>query len=433
MPSVRAKYDVIIVGAGVAGLEAARRLSLAGLSIVVLEARDRIGGRIYTRHDPLCPAPIEYGAEFVHGEPAELWRVIDGVPLLATEVQGEQVCLEEGRIVECGEVMDDVDDMLTADTPDRDIPFAEFLEHHSKDRQRNDRIYSYIEGFNAADKDRVSTLALIRQQRAENEIGGDALHRLANGYDQIPLHLYRETPNIERALHLNAPVTHVEWARDQVTATVRGFPGRRQLQFEAPRILITAPLGVLQSGAIRFHPDPELTRRSIDSLAMGNVIRVVLRFRERFWDSIEPLSRMSFLHAIDAAAPTLWTQSPVRAPLITVWTGGPAAARLGSGEAAVCSALDTLSAASGLERGQIGDLLANWYMHDWHADPYSCGAYSYVPAGALDAVDILSEPVDNTLFFAGEATDTGGHWGTVHAAIRTGERAARQIHDSLKS
>jgi monoamine oxidase len=417
--------DVLIVGAGAAGLTVAQRLAGAGLRIAILEARNRIGGRILTRHDPLCSVPIELGAEFIHGHPPELWRVVEDARLTAIEVQGDELCRDNGQLRKCDDLTDGVDQILTGEPPETDLPFRDFLESRSKDRRRNDRIYSYIEGFNAANKSRISTLALMRQQHAEDEIQSDSLSRLAQGYDQVPLQLYRSIPDIEDVLHLNTPVSAIQWSPGKVKVTAG-----RGLQFRAARVVVTVPLGVLQSkpgdtGAIRFDPDPAQVRESISSLAMGHVSRTVLRFRERFWEAHEQLRGMSFLHAPGERMPTLWTQSPVRAPLLVAWAGGPQAGCMG--DDAIESALHTLALCSGIEEGRLSELLATSYSHDWRSDPFSRGAYSYVPSGALDAVNTLSRPVEETLFFAGEATDTTGHWGTVHAAIRTGERAASQI------
>lgn len=279
-------------------------------------------------------------------------------------------------------------------------------------------------------KNRISTLALMRQQRAENEIGSESLYRVAQGYDYVPLHLYYSIPGAEQVLHLNAPVTAITWSRGAVEV----IAGER-LAFRAARVIITIPLGVLQStpgqtGAIRFDPDPPEARKALSALAMGHVSRTVLRFRERFWESHEQLRSISFLHAPGERIPTLWTQSPVRSPLLVGWAGGPQAGCMG--DDAVASALHTLAVCSGIDEERLAQMLASSYAHDWRSDPFSRGAYSYVPSGALGAVDVLSEPVEDTLFFAGEATDTTGHWGTVHAAIRTGGRAADQVLHSVR-
>jgi monoamine oxidase len=158
---------------------------------------------------------------------------------------------------------------------------------------------------------------------------------------------------------------------------------------------------------------------------------------ERFWEQgvfqTQPLSGrlppLGFLHSRDEYFPTWWTSLPVRAPILTAWTGGPAAGRLAlrGDEFVVGRALDSRSRLLGLERERLADLLVAWYMRDWHADPYARGAYSYIPVGGLDAPRMLAEPVEDTLFFAGEATDLGGQNGTVHGAMASGRRASGEI------
>jgi monoamine oxidase len=96
-------------------------------------------------------------------------------------------------------------------------------------------------------------------------------------------------------------------------------------------------------------------------------------------------------------------------------------------EFVVGRALDSLSRMFGLERERLADLLAAWYTRDWQADPFARGAYSYIPVGGLDAPRLLARPIEDTLFFAGEATDLEGQNGTVHGAMASGQRAAIEI------
>ena len=119
----------------------------------------------------------------------------------------------------------------------------------------------------------------------------------------------------------------------------------------------------------------------------------------------------------------------MRAPILTGWAGGPAVERLAlrGEESVVGRALDSLTCLLGLGRERLADLLIAWYMHDWQADPFARGAYSYIPVGGLDAPRLLAEPVEDTLFFAGEATDLSGRNGTVHRAMASGQRAAGEI------
>ena len=96
------------------------------------------------------------------------------------------------------------------------------------------------------------------------------------------------------------------------------------------------------------------------------------------------------------------------------------------------SAIECVSHIFGLRHQQVVSLLEAWYVHDWQADPFSRGAYSYIRVGGFDAPAVLSRPIENTLFFAGEATDTSGHGGTVHGALASGKRVADEVLDSLK-
>jgi monoamine oxidase len=188
--------------------------------------------------------------------------------------------------------------------------------------------------------------------------------------------------------------------------------------YDASAALITLPLGILQSrqedGGIQFVPElPAAKQSAIEQLAVGNVIRINLMFRERFWESAKvwdehgtavSFRNAGFFHCPDAAIPTWWTQLPLRAPLLVGWIGGPAADRLRSKGALVDQAINSLSLILNAPSAEIHRQLEASYVHDWHDDPFSRGAYSYVPVDGLEAQQVLSQPLDNKLFFAGEVT-----------------------------
>ena len=166
-----------------------------------------------------------------------------------------------------------------------------------------------------------------------------------------------------------------------------------------------------------------------ERLAMGQVVKVVMRFREPFWEDSVELKDLTFIHAVAETLPTWWTQFPVRAPLLVGWAGGTRADRLSleSDDALLDLAFESLSHILGTSKSFLEQSLVEFYTHNWHKDPFSAGAYSYIPVGGLDAQARLAQPLEDTLFFAGEATNTEGHHGTVHGAIATGLRAAREI------
>jgi monoamine oxidase len=201
--------------------------------------------------------------------------------------------------------------------------------------------------------------------------------------------------------------------------------------------ILTLPLGVLQQpprapGAVRFLPALELKRAALGALASGPVIKLLLRFASSFWEELHQgrYRDASFFHATDARGiRTFWTPAPARAPLLVAWAGGPRALRLAAGASPaelVRTALASLQALFG-KGVDIAGRLESYYYHDWQRDPFARGAYSYVMVGGDDARQSLARPVDHTLFFAGEATDTGNEAGTVTGALTSGIRAAREL------
>jgi monoamine oxidase len=206
--------------------------------------------------------------------------------------------------------------------------------------------------------------------------------------------------------------------------------------------VITLPLGVLQApvdarGSVQFHPPLADHADAARQLVMGQAVKVTLRFRERFWEhdrlvlaseSIDP-RQVSFVYGRAAALPAWWTAYPAIVPQLTGWAGGPPATRLVNQpeQVIVDHVLDALAGVLGLPRSRLEQALVGAHIHNWHADPFARGAYSYVPVHGMDAVRALAAAVADTLFFAGEATNTDGHTGTVHGAIATGRRAAREI------
>lgn len=439
--------DVIILGAGAAGLSAAVDLAQAGLKVTILEARDRIGGRIFTNHDAVCDAPVELGAEFIHGRPQEIWKQLRKHHIPARELKGEQWCVQEGKLCEC-DFFSKVDKILEKlDDHGQDQSFLEFLErccpeNDPKQQEAKTWARSYVTGFHAADPALISVHSLVRGSRADQEIDGDRPFRMEGGYQTLIEILRRPLNRANVSIELNTRAQSVRW--DQAEAEVTALDEADQaFAFTAPRILITLPLGVLQAkpddkGALRFSPElPNEKLQALDQLAMGKVVRLSLRFRHRFWEKLRPwhsarsknLSRMQFLLSQEDWFPTWWTALPEKWPIITGWAPFHCGERL-SGQREtflVEKALETLEKLLRIGRRELENLLEASYTHDWQTDPFSRGAYSYVKVGGDRAQSVLAAPLNTNLFFAGEATDMSGHHGTVHGAIASGKRAAEQV------
>jgi monoamine oxidase len=235
-------------------------------------------------------------------------------------------------------------------------------------------------------------------------------------------------------------VTAIKWRQSIVTVSTRGSDGNRS--YQAKKVVVTVPLPILSTesgkeGAIEFDPPLPLEKReALEKLEMGKVVRLVLRFRERFWDSIMPLgasgktlANMSFLLAEDEYFSTWWTTLPFREPQITGWAPFQCAERLsGKGDAFVTQCgLQSLSRILKVHLSDLEKLLEGAYFHDWQQDPFSRGAYSYGRVGADGAQQVLAKPLRAILYFAGEATASPGSNGTVHGAIASGYRAAAEI------
>jgi monoamine oxidase len=410
--------DVVIVGAGVAGLTAARKIAEAGLNAVLLEARDRVGGRIHTVRPTTTDLPVELGAEFIHGRPPELLDLIREAGLTLFERGGEFVCFEDGKLGDCS--FDDAFRILDDLPAAPDMSFTEFLALKQFPEHMAARVKRYVEGFNAADANLIGTAALLKQQQAEEAIEGDRSFQIKEGYDRLPAHILDRFLAGGGKLHLNTAARRIDWKPGEVRVETSD-PAMPQIR--ATRIVIALPLGVLQSGTVPISPNPAAARDAISKMAMGTATRITLRFRERFWEVSAP--NLSFLFAQEETPATWWTATPDPSPAITGWIGGPRALCEQTGVALKDQALESLEKVFG--RNDLASLLLSFHTHDWQADPLSRGAYSYAPRGALHASDDLTIPVESTLYFAGEHTDVTGHWGTVHAALRSGLRAAGQI------
>jgi monoamine oxidase len=412
--------EVLIVGAGVAGLAAARALTRAGRHCTILEARRRIGGRIHTLHDPVCPVPVELGAEFVHGKPPEIWPLVESGRLPALELTAPHVSLDDGKPRQTD--WEDADRILSGLSGAPEQSFAQYLETTVASPGARRSATAFVEGFNAARKERISVESLAESHDDYQKIEGDRSFRLAGGYGALVDWLWSEIDPERRDIFLGIAVESVEWKRGEV----RIAAGSRR--FTSPRALVTLPLGVLKSGRVRFDPVPAVLQDACAGLEMGAAARIVLRFRRPLWEDHPDLRDAGFLFSDGPWMGVWWTSLPVRAPVITGWCGGPCAETAPRDLADwPARAVESLARVIGIDPARIAAELETWHAHDWSADPFSLGAYSYVGVGGRPSQQRFADPVEDTLYFAGEAVDTGGYIGTVHGAIASGERAAARI------
>lgn len=440
MPRERKHVDVLIVGAGAAGLAAARDLSHAGLTVTIIEARPRVGGRILTLHDPRSPVPLELGAEFIHGASAETLPLAQTAGLAVLELPDTHELAVGGRFKPMGsywKLLDRMNHDLARRLASRgkDFPVSEYLDSARVPVARRGMLRDFVQGFYAAHPDRLSAQSLaveIDGGDEQDEVQGKQF-RIANGGDALMKWLRDGLDPDRTEVHLSTVAQAINWKRGQVAVETALEVLR------ARTAIITLPLAVLKAGVVRFDPALPAKQRALAGLEMGQVFKIVLRFREAFWQRPDFLKErrakagsngggLTFLHAHGAEVPTWWTTLPVRAPVLTGYVGAVAAEQLLAEEPSsrLERSLVALSEVLAVPRRELEEQLDASASHDWRADPFARGAYSYIGVGGNGAPRALGRPVEGTLFFAGEATN-GAEIGTVAGALSSGRRAAREV------
>jgi monoamine oxidase len=433
--------DVIVVGAGAAGLAAARSLAARSLRVVLLEARDRVGGRAWSVPSPRAGVSTELGAEFIHGAGKETLALLREAGTAAIDTGGESwVCDADGELRRddddfTGEALG-VFEAARALAADESVD--RFLQRSADDEASRARVRAaraFVEGFEAADPAIASARAIADELRS----GVDSTSaRPLGGYRRIFERLHDVCAATGVRTRLSTVVRRIAWRRGAVAVDVqRSWGASRTIRARAA--IVTLPAGVLRYGGDRsevvFDPElPAVKRMALDKLEMGHVVRVGLWFRTAFWEQAGDgrYRDAAFFRSAEGPFAAYWTQVPVRSELIVAWAGGPKAIALQAAapQERIARAIEGFGAVLGNldlahEEIEVG------FTHDWSSDPFARGAYSYVAAGGGDARALLAAPIEDTLFFAGEATSGNGQGGTVNGAVETGERAAREAAAAL--
>jgi monoamine oxidase len=413
--------EVLIVGAGAAGLAAANELAKAGLAPIVLEARPRPGGRIHTLTHP-GSAPIELGAEFMHGMAPEIEQLSRRHHLAFREIADAHWQMDRGRFVPLEDFWEKLSTVFEK-LPRRglDKSYREFLKQHCTLPPESKALATdFVEGFHAGHPERISAISLAQSEAASEEVDGTKQFRLMAGYGDLVRATQAAASARGARFAFGHAVSRIEWKPHNVVVSARN--GEEVHCFEARRLLVTLPLGVLQSNAVQFNP-PLFQKKeaAIRNLAMGNVIKINLQLQPGLW----PDDKEGFVHLASEHFPTWWKHRNV----ITAWAGGPSADKLSKHSSMEIIQLvgESLGHMFGINAQEARSHVESLQFHDWRKDPFARGAYSYVPVGAVDAGRVLARPIKQTVFFAGEATAQPGFQGTVHGAVESGLRAAREI------
>jgi monoamine oxidase len=431
---------VAVIGAGAAGLAAASRLAQQGASVTILEARDRLGGRVWSLHPESLAIPVEQGAEFLHGDTVEIDDIIARAKLSSIDVAGRRWTSKGERLVLLDDFWERLDRVMRRldekRNPDRS--FAESLARMRSARAADRALArQFVEGFHAADTEIISERALGSGGSPRDDVRERRIGRVAEGYGAIIRAL--AAPVLDR-VQLGRIVTDVRWERGSVEIASRDASGMASSVVQGDAAVISVPLGVLKAGAqaggLRFHP-PLPRLQETRSLEMGNVAKVVLQLDEPFWTdrgfakrvADERFDTWSFLHGRDNVPfPVWWTAYPVRAPVLVGWRGGPGALALAglTHEEVTSAGISSIASLLRVSRRSVERHVVAAFSHDWTTDPFARGAYAYAAVGGTGASRRLAKPVENTIFFAGEHADEDERHGTVHGAIASGYSAAKK-------
>lgn len=425
-------YDVLILGAGAAGLACARDLyqKSPNSNMTILEARSQPGGRIRTLYSP-HNVPMELGAEFMHGASPEILHLAEKFALPFYDVCDHHLFLKNGRLKKIPKFFEQLDKLMPAKDSARDKTIELYLHRKKLSATWRDLFRTFVEGFHGADLDIMGIRGLASaMETEESDLNGCEIFRFTGGYDLLIKGL---TESLDpTSFRFCTQVEAIDWSKGRVHVQCRSMKTGKKVSYEARKLVVTLPIGVLKDSSIQWDPLPEAMSLALSGLEMGHVQRLVFQFRERFWENISKSEPVTFLHGgPHFYFPTWWTCAPLRTPRLVAWQGGPKAFEMRdwNKEKIKYVALKTLAQLSGRSRPFLEKKLVGVYSHNWSQDPFSLGAYSYVREGGFEGARILSKPVERTLYFAGEGTCLGSSRGTVHGAIRSGKRVAAAIKD----
>lgn len=412
----------VVVGAGAAGLMAARELAAAGRRVTILEARDRCGGRI-------APLPPEFGyaaeggAEFIHGEAPVTHALLREAGLALHTIEGQRWTVEGGVLSRrAPEDAYGSELHVALQSLTQDMPVAEFLRRHfggtKYDRLRQS-IERMVEGYDAAEPERASVFAL-----REEWLGADrgAQTRIVGGYGALIDFLAAECRKHGVAIRLGAVVSGIEAGAGN--AVVRCADGS---SLSCRTVILTVPLPLLKEIAL-----PPAEREKISATAdigFGNVIKLLLRFESGWWvEARRELADLTFLLSKERI-PVWWTQHPADYPVLTGWFGGPRTKGLAHlGEQDLIEAgLVSLAHIFAVPVTELKARLGAARAINWAHDPFARGAYSWATTKTRAAQSLLARDGGGAIFFCGEALYRGRDMGTVEAALANGQETAQAV------
>lgn len=425
-------YDILIIGAGFSGLYAASKLSAAGKKVIILDARERTGGRVENQFGKSGNI-IQGGPEFVHGHLPLTKQLIKRARASISEMEGEMYRAHKGQIFPLNDFAPGLDVFIKkAKSLKQDTDLKTFLDRNFKGKRYAElraSVTSMAEGFDAADTGKISVKSICEEWSGDSI---DESYMIRESYSLLVKQLAQDCVDKGCRILLKKEVGAIDWKKEEVTVSCKD-----KSNYHAPKVIVTVPLGILSStqnqrGHIRFKPAIRNKLKAAKQLGFGPVIKVVFEFESRIWDraefseSLHQLPKLGFLMN-ESDFPVFWVSNKSELPTVTAWVGGSKAQRIAhfSDRALKAKAISGLAAALNSSPSFIKDQLLGIYVFNWAKDQYTRGAYSYATPYTEQARKILAEPLADSLFFAGEAL--GHSMGTVEAAFESAEAVIKKI------
>lgn len=425
------RQSVLIIGAGAAGLMAGAQLAKEGYKVVLVEATHRIGGRIHTNDDAFS-FPVELGAEFIHGEQRETLALAHRLKLPYEKLSGKWIRIQNGWVRNMDEFADQWSAMIgKMNSLDKDLTLDEFLSLYFNDESFagfRQYVLDFVEGYDAADSSKVCVFAL-RDEWSESD--DETQYRFKDGYHSMVNGLRREIEEDNGEIHFDFVVHRLNWQASWVQAIDQSGN-----TVTAEACIVCVQVAVLQTGKLLFNPPLERHSKAFERFGNGGVIKFLFQFNKSFWDKLRGNSKFKDVSFVlsDAAIPTWWTQNPDDdKPLLTGWLAGPVSFNEDSRETLYTKAIDSLVYIFDMEKEFVQESLTHYEIVNWQTESNFFGAYAYATVESAEAKVVLHEPVENTVFFAGEYLYDGASMGTVEAALHSGKSAATRLIQTSKN
>ncbi|MBX5439233.1 MAG: FAD-dependent oxidoreductase, partial [Thermoflavifilum sp.] len=406
-------FDTLIIGAGAAGLQCGVELAEAGQHVLILEARDRAGGRIHTFRDPHTGYWVEAGAEFIHGHLPLTFQWINRLGLPIISLEGSSLHLgtpqpQDEEVIEAHWQL--FWDKLHAET--EDIPLLAFLDRYFSDTQFSSlrrQVLQYAMGYDAADPARVSVLAL-RAEWSQPEARQYRIPTQQGGYGRLIEGMLQRYQQAGGNILFQYLVKQIDFSQPDCVWLTADHT-RQIFHFRGNRVICTIPPGVFQQAspaAPHIWPKGNELIDLLCRLGFGRVVKIVTLWKRAWWEEIWG-THLSFLFT-NQPIPTWWTAHPEKTPMLTGWLPGDASALSGNPRNLI---LMSLSKLAGTTREMLDKICEASYIFDWFSEYYSCGSYSFPTPGLTDTIEALHQLFPNRLYFAGEGYDVHPPWGTV--------------------